>query len=171
MAMSYVEQSLGANETVHATAHFPTARYVAGWLALGVGLTVGIIAFAEGYTLLAGAAVIAGAVALCWILYEPWTTEIAVTNLRLIYKRGFFQRRTNDLQLRAIEEVRLRQDFWGRLLNYGRIEFYGTGVAELQLPAINDPVAFQKAIQEALGADNDEASLPSEPPIPNSKVS
>jgi uncharacterized membrane protein YdbT with pleckstrin-like domain len=78
----------------------------------------------------------------------------------LIYKRGFFQRRSNDLQLRAIEEVRLKQDFWGRVFDFGRIELYGTGVADLQLPAIKSPVAFQKAIQEALGAGVKETALP-----------
>jgi uncharacterized membrane protein YdbT with pleckstrin-like domain len=163
MAMSYVEQSLGANESVHAFAYFPTARYVAAWLLLIAGLIVGIVAFAEGYGLIGGAAVASGIAVFCWLLYRTWTTEIAVTNLRLIYKRGFFQRRANDLQLRAIEEVRLRQDLWGRLFNFGRVELYGTGVADLQLPAINDPVAFQKAIQEALGAQNDETALPQQP--------
>jgi uncharacterized membrane protein YdbT with pleckstrin-like domain len=162
--MSYVEQSLGANEAVHSFARFPTVRYFAGWAALVAGLIAGIVASVEGSALI-GATIFACAVAaFCWILYEPWTTEIAVTNLRLIYKRGFFQRRSNDLQLRAIEEVRLNQDLWGRLFNFGRIELYGTGVADLQLPSINNPVAFQKAIQEAMGAALKEAALPEHVP-------
>ena len=75
-------------------------------------------------------------------------------------KRGFFQRRTNDLQLRAIEEVRILQNFWGRMFNYGDVEFHGTGVDDLRLPALRDPVAIQKAVQEALGARGDDAELP-----------
>jgi uncharacterized membrane protein YdbT with pleckstrin-like domain len=169
--VSYVEQSLGANEAVHAVARFPKTRYVAGWLILVTGLIAGIVAFVEGYWLIGATITVCGFAAFCWILFRPWTTEIAVTNLRLIYKRGFFQRRANDLQLRAIEEVRLRQDVWGRLFNYGRIELYGTGVADLELPAINDPVAFQKAIQEALGAGNEEANIPDKLTMPSSRAS
>jgi uncharacterized membrane protein YdbT with pleckstrin-like domain len=160
MAMSYVEQSLGDNESVHAFAYFPKARYLAAWIVLIAGTTAGVFAFAEGNSLIGATICACGIAAFCWILYRPWTTEIAVTNSRLIYKRGFFQRRTNDLQLRAIEEVRLRQDLWGRLFNFGRVELYGTGVADLQLPTINNPVALQKAIQEAIGARDGEAVLP-----------
>jgi uncharacterized membrane protein YdbT with pleckstrin-like domain len=168
--MTYIEQSLGANETVHCTARFPTGRYVLAWLLLGAGIVAGLITFVYGYALVGSALAICGIAALCWILYRPWTTEIAVTNLRLIYKRGFFQRRSNDLQLRAIEEVRLRQDVWGRLFNYGNVELYGTGVADLQLPAIKDPVAFQKAIQEALGAHQEQAHLPDHLSMPHSNA-
>lgn len=165
MAMSYVKQSLGNNESIYAFAHFPKARYLAAWVMLIAGLIAGIVAFVEDYALIGGTLAACGIAAFCWVLYQPWTTEIAVTSLRLIYKRGFFQRRANDLQLRAIEEVRLRQDFWGRIFNFGRIELYGTGVDDLRLPAINDPVAFQKAIQEALGALNEEARLPKQPSV------
>ncbi len=168
--MSYIEQSLGANESVHYIAQFPSARYVGAWLALGIGIAGGIVISTYDHPAIGAAMALAGIGALCWILYRPWTTEIAVTSLRLIYKRGFFQRRTNDLQLRAIEEVRLRQDLWGRLFNYGHVEFYGTGVADLQLPAIKDPVTFQKAIQEALGANQDEAKLPDHLSMPSSEA-
>ena len=101
-------------------------------------------------------------------MYRPWTTEIAVTNLRLIYKRGFFQRRTNDLQLRAIEEVQLRQNFWGRIFNYGNVEFHGTGVDDIRLPPLSDPIAVQRAVQEALGANQDAAVLPGQLSMPTS---
>jgi uncharacterized membrane protein YdbT with pleckstrin-like domain len=165
--MSYVEQSLGANESVHSLAHFPTIRYVAGWATLVVGVIAGIVAFVEGSAIIDAAICACAIAAFCSILYQPWTTEIAVTNLRLIYKRGFFQRRSNDLQLRAIEEVRLKQDIWGRLFDFGRVELYGTGVADLQLPAIKSPVAFQKAIQEALGASIKDTALPEQPSVLN----
>jgi uncharacterized membrane protein YdbT with pleckstrin-like domain len=164
--MSYIEQSLGANETVHYAARFPTARYFAAWLALVVGLVGGFVCLLYGGPTIAALMGICAGTAFCAISYEPWTTEIAVTNLRLIYKRGLFDRQTNDLQLRAIEEVQLHQGFWGRLLNYGNIEFRGTGVDDLKLPALNDPIAFQKAVQEAIGSHQNEAELPGHPLIP-----
>ena len=166
--MSYIEQSLGANETVHYTAKFPTVRYFAAWLVLVAGLLGGFVCLLYGSSAIAALVVVCGVTAFCSILYRPWTTEIAVTNLRLIYKRGFFQRRTNDLQLRAIEEVRLRQNFWSRMFNYGNVEFHGTGVDDLRLPALSDPVAIQKAVQEALGANQNAAELPGQLSMPAS---
>ena len=158
--MSYIEQSLGANETIYYTAKFPTVRYFAAWLALGIGIAAGLFFVPFAASVIGLSIILCAVAAFCWIMYRPWTTEIAITNLRLIYKRGFFQRRTNDLQLRAIEEVQLRQNFWGRIFNYGNVEFHGTGVDDLRLPALSDPVAIQKAVQEALGADHDAAQLP-----------
>jgi uncharacterized membrane protein YdbT with pleckstrin-like domain len=164
--MNYVEQSLGANERVHYTARFPTIRYLWAWLVLGIGLAGGAFSLLYGASLIAIIVIVCGIVAFCSILYRPWTTDIAITNLRLIYNRGFFQRKTNDLQLRAIEEVQLRQGFWGRLFNYGNVEFHGTGVDDVGLPALGDPVAVQKAVQEALGAHQDAAELPGKQPMP-----
>ena len=166
--MSYIEQSLGANETVHYTARFPTVRYFAAWLVLVAGFVGGFVCLLYGTSVIAALAVVCAIAVFCSILYRPWTTEIAVTNLRLIYKRGFFQRRTNDLQLHSIEEVRIRQNFWGRMFNYGNVEFHGTGVDDLRLPTLTDPVAVQKAVQEALGASQHSAELPGQLSMPAS---
>lgn len=160
--MSYIEQSLGANETVHYTARFPTVRYFSAWLILALGLVAEVLCVLHGASLIGLLIVLCAVAAFCSILYRPWTTEVAITNLRLIYKRGLIQRQTNDLQLRAIEEVRLHQNFWGRMFNYGNIELRGTGVDDLSLPALRDPIAIQKAVQEALGA-NQNAVEPSTP--------
>ena len=168
--MSYIEQSLGANETVHYTAKFPTVRYFAVWLALGIGIAAGLLCVPFAASVIGLSIILCAVAAFCWIMYRPWTTEIAITNLRLIYKRGFFQRRTNDLQLRAIEKVRLHQNFWGRMFNYGNVEFHGTGVDDLRLPPLSDPVAVQKAVQEALGANQDAAELPGQPSLPASNA-
>jgi uncharacterized membrane protein YdbT with pleckstrin-like domain len=67
-------------------------------------------------------------------------------------KLGVLRRTTSELQVRAIEEVSLKQTLLGRLLNYGRIEVHGTGVDDLVLPAVADPIALQQAIQSAIGA-------------------
>jgi uncharacterized membrane protein YdbT with pleckstrin-like domain len=73
-----------------------------------------------------------------------------VTNQRFIFKRGLLRRMTNELQLRAIEQVNLRQGIPGRLFNFGHLEVHGTGVDDIVLPAIADPVALQKAIQDCV---------------------
>ena len=95
---------------------------------------------------LAGVAVFLG------VLVPIWTTEIGVTNQRLIYKRGLIWRKTQELQLRAIEEVKLDQGLLGRLFDFGRLDLHGTGVGDIRLPALADPVGLRKALQDGMAA-------------------
>lgn len=86
------------------------------------------------------------------------TTEIAVTNERLIYKKGLIARHVGELSIDRIEGVSVSQEIWGRILGYGRVSIRGMGVGEIILPPIEAPVAFVKAIQmarsmKAKGAD------------------
>ena len=55
------------------------------------------------------------------------TTELAVTNRRVIYKRGFVRRHTIEMNMDKVESVDVDQSFWGRIFNYGTIVVHGTG--------------------------------------------
>jgi Bacterial PH domain len=80
-----------------------------------------------------------------------WTTEIGVTSQRIIFKRGWVWRTTDELQLRSIEEVNLHQGALGRIFDFGRLVLHGTGVNDIDLPRLVDPVGLRKALQEAIG--------------------
>ncbi len=77
------------------------------------------------------------------------TTEIAVTNERIIYKKGLIARHMGEISIDRIEGVSVSQAIWGRILGYGRVSIRGMGVGEVILPPIEDPIVFRKAIQEA----------------------
>ncbi len=77
------------------------------------------------------------------------TTEIAVTNERIVYKKGLIVRRVGEIGIDRIEGVSLLQGVLGRILGYGRLYVRGMGVGEVFLPTIESPVEFRKAIQEA----------------------
>lgn len=77
------------------------------------------------------------------------TTEIAITNSRLIYKRGLVARYVGELSIDRIEGVNVLQGVIGRLLGYGRIMVRGMGVGEVILPPLANPIAFRKAIEKA----------------------
>ena len=160
--MTYIELGLGRNETLEYRAHLHWLYKVGAWSVLVLLLAVAAIAYAGGYHVLAGVASIASGILFVAIMLPVWTTEIGVTNQRLIYKRGFVRRRSDEFQLRAIEGVQMIQGVLGRLFNYGRIELQGTGVSEMLLPPIADPLALRKALQEAIGA----VGRPSAPLVP-----
>ena len=103
--MSYITHSLGQSEHLLYRARFPRFYDVGAWAGL-LGLVAGgIVAYVYGYAGLAAICVLAGLAAFLAIMGPIWTTEIGVTNQRLIYKRGLLWRSTQELQLRAIEEV------------------------------------------------------------------
>ncbi|PJB70529.1 MAG: hypothetical protein CO093_07735 [Alphaproteobacteria bacterium CG_4_9_14_3_um_filter_47_13] len=77
------------------------------------------------------------------------TTEIAITNSRLIYKRGLVARYVGEMSIDRIEGVNVLQGILGRLLGYGRIMVRGMGVGEVILPPLRDPIAFRRAIEKA----------------------
>ena len=54
--------------------------------------------------------------------------------------------------MRAIEEVNLEQGLLGRLFNFGRLELRGTGVDDVRLPAMADPMGLRRALQDGMAA-------------------
>src|SRR4029079_9719440 len=93
-----------------------------------------------------------GVVALVAIILPISSTEIVLTSERFIFKQGLVWRKTQELQLRAIEEVNLEQGLLGRLLDYGQVELRGTGVDDIRLPSLADPLGLRKALQEGRAA-------------------
>jgi uncharacterized membrane protein YdbT with pleckstrin-like domain len=79
-----------------------------------------------------------------WI--ECVTTEIAVTDQRVIFKRGWICRATTEMNAGQIESVRLRQSVLGRLLDFGTIRIEGTGSTIELLRAVARPLEIRKAV-------------------------
>ncbi len=130
--MSYIDESLIAGETV-----LHRAR-VSGWvllprILLGLLLLVVLI----GLYFLVSA----------WVEYR--TTEIAITNKRIIAKFGFIKRSTVEINLAKVEALRVEQGVLGRMLDYGTIIITGAGTAVAPIANIADPLAFRRTFMEA----------------------
>jgi len=91
------------------------------------------------------------------------TTEIAATNERIVYKKGLIARNIAELSIDRIEGVAVQQNFWGRILGYGRVSVRGMGVGEVLLPAIEHPIVFRKIIQEARALHDHDKTQPVDP--------
>jgi uncharacterized membrane protein YdbT with pleckstrin-like domain len=130
--MSYIEQSLGAGETLVARARFHW------WYTFKAVLALVLLFWC-----------IVGIVIFFAMMIRKWTTEIGVTTHRFVEKTGLFTLATNEIALNNIEGVRVTQSFWGRMLGYGHLRIEGTGVDAVALPDIADPIAFRAAIESA----------------------
>ncbi len=78
--------------------------------------------------------------------FQRWTTEIAVTDRRVIYKRGFINRHTIEMNMDKVASVDVDQSVLGRLLNYGTVTVQGTGMSFEPLRRIEAPLALRNAI-------------------------
>ena len=152
--MSYIRNSLGANETVHYIAHFHWIHYALAYGALIVSVILGVLSYNPQYPVIVIVPPVIGVLIFLAIMIPLWSTEIGVTNQRVIYKKGLVSRQTSELQLRSVEEVKLHQDVLGRIFGYGKLEIHGTGEEQIYLPALGNPLELRKALQEGLGEAN-----------------
>ena len=78
--------------------------------------------------------------------FKRWTTEVAVTDRRIIYKHGFINRHTVEMNMDKVESVDVDQSVFGRLFDYGDITVRGTGSSIEPLRRIDSPLAFRNAV-------------------------
>ncbi len=74
------------------------------------------------------------------------TTEIAVTDRRVLYKRGLFSRRTVEMNISKVETVDVVQGPLGLLLNFGDVIVRGTGGSFEPLRHVAAPLPLRNAI-------------------------
>ena len=129
--MKFIKSTLPDNETIKMEIAFHWTHSLIAWLALFFlgWLIVGIFIFISMYI-------------------EKWTTERALTNKRLVIKRGLISRQTEEISFNRIEEVNLNQSILQRLLGSGNIRVTGTGSGEVVMKNIDDPLAVQKKLNE-----------------------
>ena len=129
--MKFIESTLPDNETIEMEISFHWTHTLVAWLYLLVlgWLIIGVFLFISMYL-------------------EKWTTERALTNRRLILKRGFIRRKTEEISFNRVEEVNLSQSILQRILGSGDIKVTGTGAGEIMLKNIDDPLDVQKKVNE-----------------------
>lgn len=136
--MRYIDQSLAPNETVLQRGRWPAVFWLGAWLALfflGIVL-IGIYLFLRALIIMK-------------------TTDFAVTNRRVILKRGWLNRSTQEISVESVEGVLLNQSILGRLFGYGRVIVTGTGEATVVFPPMSHPVTFRRAIEAARAMGRD----------------
>jgi hypothetical protein len=75
------------------------------------------------------------------------TSELVITDRRVLIKVGFIQRHTFEMFISKIESVAVFQSMLGRLFNYGTVTIRGTGGSSESFATIAAPLQFRDAIQ------------------------
>jgi uncharacterized membrane protein YdbT with pleckstrin-like domain len=74
------------------------------------------------------------------------TTELAVSDRRVIYKSGVLARHTLEMNRSKVESVDVDQSVLGRLFGFGTIVVRGTGGSLEPIRMISDPLTFRSHI-------------------------
>ena len=152
--MRYVNQTLGADEEILRGAAFHWIHTFSAILQLFPSAFFALLFSAGGHGGVAAAIMGVSIFIFLYMMIVKWTTEIAITNKRLIYKRGWIVRKTDEIGVGKLEEVNLSQGILGRILGFGRLKIGGTGIGLVSLPTIADPINFRKAIMSAQEANS-----------------
>lgn len=79
-------------------------------------------------------------------ILQKKTTEMAVTNKRVIIKTGIISRRTIEMNLSKIENIEVNQSIIGRIFGYGIITIVGTGGTHEPFKNVSQPLDFRKSV-------------------------
>ena len=90
-----------------------------------------------------------GLVLLIWAWIRYRTTEFAVTDRRIIAKKGLISRSTVELFLDKVEALQVEQSVMGRLLDFGTVSIHGTGATQEPFSNISAPLLLRKNFMQA----------------------
>jgi uncharacterized membrane protein YdbT with pleckstrin-like domain len=151
--MSYVRRVLQPGETVRYATTIHWIIYLPGLLLLvlsGFAYWMTFQPVTGGayrvWLWIAGFLLACAAIALGIAWFRRWTTEMAVTDRRIIFKRGFIRRHTIEMHLDKVESVDVDQSLLGRIFNYGDILIRGVGVGIEPLKNIGSPIEFRNHV-------------------------
>jgi uncharacterized membrane protein YdbT with pleckstrin-like domain len=146
LEMRYIERVIQPGETVIHASKIHWIVYLPGLAVLLAGFLALIAAFgfpSHLWLFVFFACFLVGFFLLFLAWFRRWTTEIDVTNLRIVYKRGFIWRHTVEMNMDKVESVDVDQSILGRMLDFGDITIHGTGVGLEPLCNIENPLAFR----------------------------
>src|ERR1043165_8803868 len=111
----YVDKVLQPGERILYSASLHWILYWPGALLWLVAALL-YLATANGFVRLVAFVIFAAGLVLLareWFVW--WTTEIAVTDRRIIYKTGFIRRKTTEMHMDKVESVEVEQPVLGRI--------------------------------------------------------
>jgi uncharacterized membrane protein YdbT with pleckstrin-like domain len=146
--MSYVEDSLVPVEKIEYKAKISLAAFIwpivllafLWWLAAKIHPLVVVLVFFFSIIILIQIALI------------YFATEFALTNKRIIAKRGLIRRHSLEIMLSKVESVRVAQSIDGRIFGFGSVVVVGSGGTKEGFRFITNPMELRKRINVKIAA-------------------
>jgi uncharacterized membrane protein YdbT with pleckstrin-like domain len=158
---SYVDSVLSEGERIVYRAHVSRWKFFLSYLVgicfvlAGAAAYVRRSDFGTDSAIPAAVLVVVGLVVILSAVIRRWTTELVLTNRRIITKRGLVARNTVEMNLSKVESLHVDQSLMGRLFDYGNVTVVGTGASLEPLLGISSPLELRKnlgAVSEGFAA-------------------
>lgn len=146
--MSYLSNNLMDNENIISTAKITNYIFLPGIISILLGITIMISI--PNFAALGSILFLYSIFSLVTNFIYKISTELAVTNKRVIAKVGFIKRETIELNHNKVESFSVDQSILGRILNYGNLIVRGTGGVQTPIKNIDNPLAFRKSSMSAV---------------------
>jgi len=173
--MLYIQQSLGPDEELVQVGQFHWMYTFHAFMAIVWGMIASVLVLAgstymykqigelppdmgplsairylhPGMRIFAFIVFLLGLLSFAQMMVVKATTEIAITNSRLVFKRGLVARQVIEMSVDRVEGVNVLQTLWGRVFGYGRLAVRGMGVGEVVLPPIENAIVFRQSLEKA----------------------
>lgn len=90
-----------------------------------------------------------GALLWSWVYVALETTELTITDRRIIIKHGLIRRATDELYLNRIEGIEVKQTLIGRVCDFGTLQIRGVGTEVAPVNDIAGPIEFRNRFFKA----------------------
>jgi len=175
---SYVRRAMQKDEKILYTAQLHWVIYKMAITILILGAVIGHFGVFGSYFLLGDSdwamhlatyiksvaigTVLLGAMQAAFSYIRQISTELVITNQRVIAKHGFVSTTSYELMLPKVEGATIDQTIMGRILGYGTLMVKGTGGGISPIDHVADPYKFHTELMDALrlvhGSDRNPAS-------------
>ena len=141
---SYIEENLARDERIIIKAQVT-------WLSQFWYLFFGVLLILSGIGQKgAFGPILIGLILIAIAAVHVLTTELALTNRRIIANSGLIRRNTIELKVNRVESLGVNQGVLGRILNFGSIVVKGTGGSHAPIPYIARPMEFRQQVNNFL---------------------
>jgi len=106
-----------------------------------------------------------------WVLVALYVinSEYFVSNRRVFVKYGIIGRTSNDLKIEWVSGTIVHQGLFGRVLNFGDLEFTGAGVSKVRLHGVSDVLMIKGIVEDTIQSNVDRAPVPAQRSYPASQ--
>lgn len=145
MEHDYIETSLQPGEAILGKGEIHWSIFIPG----GGLLLIGVAAI-PGAWLVGVVLILISFLVLMSEYLKRVSTELAVTDRRVIAKFGYFTRNTFEILHKNVESFNVEQSALGRFMNFGTIIVNGTGGMRSPFPGIAGPLKFKELAVKAI---------------------
>ena len=141
--MNYIKKNLLDDEKIVFETKLNWSEYLTSVVLVLLGIIICQFSFDFGILV-----ILIGVFLIVTDYFKIQGSEFAVTNKRVLMKKGIFTTKSSEISLSKIEGIEINENFFDKLAGSGTVIVKGTGSTTNKFSNIDAPNAFKKAITD-----------------------